>query len=803
MKYLVLIVLFICPSMLFAQARIIDSLNSYKEKVKPGRDQLDLYTGLSRLYINNNQRDEALELLDAMEEIGEAYDIPEALAYKKVIEQSIYYLLDYDVEKAIKLNKEAVDIAKKSGNRDAQVLTGFLLAETYIWEKGDTDLGFEILLELLPILDKTVTQKNEGNLYKVMGVAYARKGEFDQALRYNQKALDVFEEMKSNPRIDPRIGRPSAQGADYEFQVTNILDNMGNLYLDNGQPDIAIEYKLKTLEIIKKMDSPGDLAWIHTNLSSTYSTAGMYEKALEHVQKARLIYEDLGESSKEARSITNMAELFMKLEDYERAREYAEKTVTYFKNINHVMAICKSQLLLASISLKQQDTDYAGQLIGEAQFLVDSLNNKPYHALYEEIKGTYFDLLGDPEQSTKHFRSALILNEELNRWAKVGAVEYGLARVYYHQNELDSALTHARYALGRLKSAQDFETTGKCYLLLSQIYEAKKEFESAFENHKAFFRHNDSLYTANAQAKLKEEQVRQNVVSYQNEKEVAEQYAEVLAGRNQIYVIMAIVLGAIFLMMGYLYLNLRKVKAKIQDQNVELTQLNQTKDKFFGIIAHDLRSPLLGLQSVGSQINFFMKKKDNTKLEELSVHIENTTKMLTNLLDNLLNWALLQNGMIPYHPEKVDLNGVIESVVELLNPVAEMKGVHLKNGLEKSTLVYADEKAVHTIIRNIVSNALKYTDREGQVVISAQSLSEKTSITINDSGTGIAAELLPKLFDLDKKSVQGTQGEKGTGLGLVLCKELVELNKGTIDVESDLGKGSRFIFELPNYSDAA
>lgn len=187
-------------------------------------------------------------------------------------------------------------------------------------------------------------------------------------------------------------------------------------------------------------------------------------------------------------------------------------------------------------------------------------------------------------------------------------------------------------------------------------------------------------------------------------------------------------------------------------------------------------------------------------MTELSGHIEDSTKKLTELLDNLLNWALLQNGTIPYHPEEINLKDITDDVVDLLNPMANMKQVSLINNINEDAFVHADSKAVNTILRNIVSNALKYTDTGGEVKIDVKNEDHQSIITINDTGTGISAEQIPKLFELGKKSLNGTLGEKGSGLGLILSKELLELNKGTIKVISELGKGASFIFTLPRLS---
>jgi len=375
--------------------------------------------------------------------------------------------------------------------------------------------------------------------------------------------------------------------------------------------------------------------------------------------------------------------------------------------------------------------------------------------------------------------------------------EYNIADIHFKKEQFDSAGFYVQRALRHAESFQINDFVRKCYLFKSKLYEAQNDYKKAYENHKVFFAFHDSVFTLDAQSKLKEEQVRQDIIGYKSEKELAEQNAQLLKGQNQLFLIIGFILFCFLVLIVYFYFNQRKVKTRIETQNLQLSQLNKTKDKFFGIIAHDIRSPLLGLQSVGEQIDYFIKKNQPERLKDLADQVDGTTKKLTELLDNLLNWALLQNGMIPYHPEQINLTEIVASVFELLQPLADLKDITFNNKVQEAVFVSADSKGVNTILRNIISNAVKFTHVGGEVTVDVKSEGNKAIITINDTGTGISAELLPKLFDLGKDSKRGTMGEKGSGLGLILSKELIELNKGTIRVISDLGKGSSFIFNLP------
>lgn len=270
-----------------------------------------------------------------------------------------------------------------------------------------------------------------------------------------------------------------------------------------------------------------------------------------------------------------------------------------------------------------------------------------------------------------------------------------------------------------------------------------------------------------------------------------------LKASNRMFSLLAFALLSLLLLGAYFFRQLRQSKQEIEVKNVQLKKLNATKDKFFGIIAHDIRSPIIALDSIGEQMQYYLQKKDKAKLKRLAGRIENITSRLTSLLDNLLQWALLQTGMIPYQPTQMDVQEVAQENVELYQEVAALKNIRLRNEVAANTLVFADNRAITTIIRNLVNNAIKFTPKGGQVSIGTKIKGKKIFISINDTGTGIAADKIAKLFSLQKKIKKGTAGEKGTGLGLLLCKDLVEMNRGTIRVISQLGKGSSFIFSLP------
>jgi signal transduction histidine kinase/ligand-binding sensor domain-containing protein len=235
---------------------------------------------------------------------------------------------------------------------------------------------------------------------------------------------------------------------------------------------------------------------------------------------------------------------------------------------------------------------------------------------------------------------------------------------------------------------------------------------------------------------------------------------------------------------------------EIVSQNEQLQILNATKDKLFRIIAHDLRNPfgsILGLTEL--LCNEKVEPDQRNRFERL---ILDSARNGYNLLENLLQWALSQTGRLVCNPEYIPVNMLAEQVINLVKNAAYLKNIEISTQIDNAIQVWADINLTETILRNLVSNAIKYTQKNGKIQISASSENGSTTICVTDSGIGIGQENLNKLFGLlNTSSSRGTENEKGTGLGLSLCKEFVEKQGGTIWAESELGKGSSFYFALP------
>lgn len=244
-----------------------------------------------------------------------------------------------------------------------------------------------------------------------------------------------------------------------------------------------------------------------------------------------------------------------------------------------------------------------------------------------------------------------------------------------------------------------------------------------------------------------------------------------------------------------LNINLEK---KVEERTLQLKELNATKDKFFSIIAHDLKNPFNTLMGFTELLLENLKEYPIDKVEEFIKILYDTSKGAYTLLENLLEWSRSQTGRIEMKPEHIIIKDLVDENINLLQNSASNKEIALVNKVDDKTKAFADANMIRTVLRNLISNAIKYTDNNGSVTITAKGEKDKIHITVTDTGLGIKPEDMEKLFRIDVNfSTHGTADESGTGLGLVLCKEFINKNKGSIRAESEYKKGSSFTISLP------
>jgi len=246
------------------------------------------------------------------------------------------------------------------------------------------------------------------------------------------------------------------------------------------------------------------------------------------------------------------------------------------------------------------------------------------------------------------------------------------------------------------------------------------------------------------------------------------------------------------------HLKISRTEKKLKKYYIEIKEINETKNKILSIISHDLRTPIGNIASFVDMILSEYDNYDGKEIKEYLNIIKTSTDSCYYLIDNLLKWSMLQKKQLEPKPKSVNLKSLVSEIVLFFNGIADKKHITLKSEINNDIKVFADEEMVRTIIRNLMSNAIKFTKKYGEIKISASGKEDFIEISVSDSGVGIGEESLSKIFNKNEFiTTYGTENEKGSGLGLILCRDFVEKNGGKIWVNSELNKGSIFTFRLP------
>lgn len=566
----------------------------------------------------------------------------------------------------------------------------------------------------------------------------------------------------------------------------------------------ALDYSNKALELSTKIDYPTGKGYAYRNLSSVYSYDESYFVSMDYLQQALDIFTLINDSVGIANCYISVGHTYRRLQNRKEEIEYNEKAYTIFKRLDDKERIGVATHNLGESYYNIGDLINSRKLTIDAIRINDSINNK-------SVLSSCFKVMGLIELKEKNISLAeTYFHKVLDIAAQLGENSQKIATA-------ESLLQLA--TINKLKG--DFENQLKFLLMTSQF---------SFENNlPSYLQKSYQELILFSSIKGDQKLVQQYIRSYQtisdslNQRQLRDRYnltksivqahelyksknkleelnllqSQKIRSRNTLLIV--VVISAMFLLWILLkYINLTKKlenqNSIIESQKNDLEVLNNTKDKFFSIVAHDLKSPLNSLKSFSSLIieHFDQLNKEEilNMSHQLRASVDNTIKMA----DNLITWARLQMKDHQYKEEEIRIKDLTSNICEVYRDVALKKEIKLICSVEDSLTVIGDKNQIEFVLRNLLNNAIKFTHKGGTVKLSAQSLTDgHVQISVADNGIGISNDLKNKLFAVGKKqSTNGTDGEKGTGLGLILSYEFVKLNGGKIDIESELGEGTTF-----------
>lgn len=623
-------------------------------------------------------------------------------------------------------------------------------------------------------------------------------------LNDTQNAQKMFSQSL---KMSYELNRPDASAS--------VLNNLGLLHWSKGDFPTAYNYYKRSLNLSRKIIAKNETAKSLNFIGLIYWKWSDYETALSYFQQALKIKEKLGDQNEIAITLNNIAYIYNEINAFRESLKYSNRALEIARETgnNYIVGRALNNLGASYFKLKEFDKSEEIQL--------RSLKIKTESG---DATGMGYSLLdlgkisferGQYKRALSRFNAGLNLKSRMRDNYLVASLLIAAGRTNVRLGNQDSASKLIEQCIQISESGNHKELLKDAYYALSELYESKSDFYNAHRYLKKYSAVKDSMYNMDFSRKISELQLSFEIDAKEKEiqlltKEKKIQQLEIEQQRSQnniLYIIIVFgLITALFTFMRFLSFRrtqrlLKEKNAEIALSNAELSQANASKDKFFSIIAHDLKSPFTGLLGYSEII---IEDFDQLSQKDIKYFLENMRsiiKSIFGLIENLLTWSRIQTGHMEFFPQKLDLMTTICSVISSLSGNAVKKNITMYNSINQELLVRADENMVRSVVINLISNAIKFTQTGGGIFIDSEMMNDKfVRISVRDTGVGISAEDVEKLFRIDKQhTTLGTDSEKGTGLGLVLCKELVEKNGGMIWVESEEGNGCTFFFTLPVY----
>lgn len=592
-------------------------------------------------------------------------------------------------------------------------------------------------------------------------------------------------------------------------RILLLCDIAFNYRYDNV--DSAYHYASKAAALSNILHYQNGIAWSYLLMGVTHSIRGHVPKAISYYERSIHLADSLHKPVIASRALTNIGWCMFDLEDYYRAIDYFKRALRYEEQIGERSYIITLQTNIGQAYLATQNFGEAEQYLSAAHAHGKDKNTN-YGYLLNLLSALRIEQhkYGEADSLLKASRK---LVDSLTDKIDKADNRYYTAKLKLAQGQMTAAYDAALEALAYYKQLHSKVDLGRVYKLLSDIASRRQRVQQSLDFLLQSNAMRDSVHQSNARYSEflfeQREQEKERLLQHRDKERLrAEKQSQQLIWFTSLLVFTAAIAGLSFFVWQKQRTNKRlrvlnneliRKEEDIASQNNLLQELNVSKDKLFSIIGHDLRGPLLTLTGFLKLLSHHSDSLSKDELKRSLNELDRSLKNLFNLLENLLEWSLSQTGTIDFKQEVFDIAVSIKENKDLLDDLALNKKIIIVNECNTSLPVNAHRHSIQTVIRNLVSNAIKFTEPGGQITIRAERTGDFVRVLVADTGLGISADVIPQLFKIGfKHSKTGTAKEKGSGLGLLLCKDFVEKNGGAIYVESTKGAGSTFSFTVPS-----
>ncbi|WP_299437890.1 HAMP domain-containing sensor histidine kinase [uncultured Aquimarina sp.] len=661
-----------------------------------------------------------------------------------------------------------------------------------------------LLDSIIYSLDKAAMAANELDNPEFYLQASVKKASFLVDKNKVEESLNLLslcrEKLEANPNSNEWIG---------------YFNTKANISRNNAEYEKALHYGDSGIAMAKKVNKTKSLHHGYLDKAVSHITLFQYNKGIETLQNAISLIETMEDKTELSFAYFSKGVCYERLQEYEKAVETLEFAVESARKSNDTKSLSRaySRMSISLIQLKdekalgvidsvisisEKKSDFSTLAIGYSDKGNAALNIVEDYDLAEEAFLKSNEILNTKNVTKRAKEITLLTNLSGLIITKEKKKEYNKMYAYLKQYEVESKKWNS--LINRLNVANFY----------TMYYEGVKDYKQALYYHKKHESINDSITNKDVRVdvadleKKYETQKKEIEILKLNEESQAQKIKTQKAETKQ-YIFSAIALFAVLLLLIgiWAYMKTRKQQKalnlaheKLKESHKEVASINSVKDRLFSVISHDMRNMLIPFQRGGKILKHHIDKGDYDKVTELSHKLQENSLSLSHLLDNLLNWSLEQMNGYSFKAENIEVAYELEEIKNAFIPYSKEKSTTINIVGESEMTTVFDKGAFHIIFRNLIGNALKYTE-DGTITINFFEKEDDMIYEVSDTGIGMSQEQLDNLFKLKKNKTHGTRGEKGTGIGLNLVSRFVEMNKGTIQVSSELRIGTKFELSFP------
>lgn len=635
--------------------------------------------------------------------------------------------------------------------KDDNTKINLLIKLSKVVDAHSPDSAMLLAQNAMVIAKRSENEKNIARSYRAVGRVFYNQGRYSPAIENFKNAFAHSQRLNDSVLLSTE------------------LDDIGRSYRRIGEPKLALQYFQQGLDIASACKYKKMVGEIYNNMALVLNDTGNDSLALNYYQKSLAIAEDLKDTSSIILGLNNIGYQYYRLKNPQKEEEHYLKALALVE--------------------KTKDT-------------------KMYGITYDNI-GSMWDDKGNTQKAFTYFLKALEYERKTGVKAYIAEELKSLTEICIKMKNYQMALRYANEGFQMSEDIQSAELKAVAAKNLAVVFEKLRQFEQSLRYLKIANTISDSLNSiektkvvSNLASRYELRKKESEIKALSLEKEMQKTELQLQNRITYGLIVFLLIVTALLVVAIYQYRERQKANDQlvmwgraVDQKNQQLDNLNKVKDKIFSSIAHDIKSPLSSIQGLLGLMNTNLLSTD--EFQKLIVELSARVNTTTSLLENLLNWSRNQIATAKPNPVKTNILRLSEECVTLYETNAIEKNITFFNTIPENTAIYADEEMIRIVLRNLISNAIKFTKRDGEVRLSAVTDGDFLNVSIADTGVGLSEFDLSNIFSFEAKSTHGTAQEKGTGLGLILCKEFIEKSGGRIWVTSTPHKGSTFNFSVP------